>query len=134
MPANAACVPIQASEALEPRLKKAQERLTTLRGQADKLIKSRQDACPTSLQEDIEEQKLEVDSLRSRASTDTKAQIAGDPCQVRGRQEAVRRAERGWTTALASARGRERSAADVASPAASLDWLLASQFLASESH
>jgi len=57
-------VPIQALKGLEPRLKKAQERLTTLQGQMENIRHSGK-TVSDQLQEEGNEQKLEVDSLRT---------------------------------------------------------------------
>ena len=57
-------VPIQALKGLEPRLKKAQERLTTLQAQMENIRRSGK-TVSDPLQEEGNEQKLEVDSLRT---------------------------------------------------------------------
>jgi len=57
-------VPIQALKGLEPRLKKAQERLTTLQAQMENIRHSGKKVSD-QLQEEGNEQKLEVDSLRT---------------------------------------------------------------------
>jgi chromosome segregation ATPase len=57
-------VPIQALKGLEPRLKKAQERLTTLQAQMENIRHSGK-TVSDQLQEEANEQKLEVDSLRT---------------------------------------------------------------------
>jgi hypothetical protein len=55
-------LPMQALKGLEPRLRKAQERLTGLQGQVESIRRSGK-AVPDLLQEEGNEQKLEVDSL-----------------------------------------------------------------------
>ena len=57
-------LPMQVLKGLEPRLKKAQERLTGLLGQAESIKKAGKEV-PDHLQDDSNEQKLEVDSLRA---------------------------------------------------------------------
>jgi chromosome segregation ATPase len=57
-------LPIQAIRSLEPRLKKAQERLTALQQQAAGLTKTGKQV-PDGLNQDIADQKAEVDSFKA---------------------------------------------------------------------
>ena len=57
-------LPMQALKGLEPRLKKAQDRLTALQGQMEN-IKHAGKTVSDQLQDESNEQKLEVDSLRT---------------------------------------------------------------------
>ena len=57
-------LPIQVIRSLEPRLKKAQERLTALQQQAAGLIKTGKQV-PDGLTQDIADQKAEVDSFKA---------------------------------------------------------------------
>jgi hypothetical protein len=66
-------LPTQAIRGLEPRLKKAQERLTSLEQQTAGLAKGGK-RVPESLQADIAEQKAEVETIQAEIERD-KAQI-----------------------------------------------------------
>jgi Domain of unknown function (DUF4124) len=66
-------LPTQAIRGLEPRLKKAQERLTSLEQQTAGLAKGGK-RVPESLQADIAEQKTEVETIQAEIERD-KAQI-----------------------------------------------------------
>jgi hypothetical protein len=57
-------LPTQAIRGLEPRVKRAEERLATLQGRADALQKAGKPV-PEPLKEDISEARLELDGLRS---------------------------------------------------------------------
>ena len=68
----------QALKGVEPRLKKAQERLAACR--AGGKHQNAGKTVPSTLQDEGNEQKLEVDSLRRRTSATRPDR--GDPCQV----------------------------------------------------
>jgi len=74
-------LPMQAIKGVEPRLKKAQEKLTALQGQMENIRHSGK-AVPDSLQDESNEQKLEVDSLRSE-----KERYEGQIAAIRGKFE-----------------------------------------------
>jgi chromosome segregation ATPase len=74
-------LPLQALKGLEPRLKKAQERLTVLQGQMENIRHSGK-AVSDQLQEEGNEQKLEVDSLRTE-----KERYEGQIAAIRAKYE-----------------------------------------------
>jgi len=74
-------LPMQAIKGVESRLKKAQEKLTALQGQMENIRHSGK-AVPDSLQDESNEQKLEVDSLRSE-----KERYEGQIAAIRGKFE-----------------------------------------------
>jgi chromosome segregation ATPase len=74
-------LPLQALKGLEPRLKKAQEGLTVLQGQMENIRHSGK-AVSDQLQEEGNEQKLEVDSLRTE-----KERYEGQIAAIRAKYE-----------------------------------------------
>lgn len=60
-------LPIQAIRGIEPRLKRAQERLSASQQQADKLTKAGK-AVPDGLRQDIADQQADLDSIKTEIS------------------------------------------------------------------